>query len=160
MKPASTSGTRHEMPRPAGVSAPLSDRPTVASSASILVGEEPAGLAQPAGVVGQERLVDELRQAGGRRQRRRVDALVADAVQVTGAWVSPGCTRLLLLAPLAPVLGGEGSGVRGLNLGRSQALAPEYGGEGRLARSPGQARPRFRQRQPRPSLSRPPDSPQ
>jgi len=35
MKPASTSGTRHEMARPAGVRAPLRDRPTVPVSASI-----------------------------------------------------------------------------------------------------------------------------
>ena len=82
MKPASISGTRHDMPSPAGVSAPLSDRPTVASSASILRGEQPARLAQPAGVVGQERLVDQLRQRRLAGQRRRVDALVADLVQI------------------------------------------------------------------------------
>ena len=84
MKPASTSGTRQEMPSPAGVRAPLSDRPTVVSSASILVGEQPARLAQPAGVVGEERLLDHLRQSGLARQRRRIDPLVADLVQVFG----------------------------------------------------------------------------
>src|SRR5262245_9988375 len=36
MNPASMSGTKQDMPRPAGVSAPLSARPTVASGASIL----------------------------------------------------------------------------------------------------------------------------
>src|SRR5438046_1364224 len=35
MKPASTSGTRHDMPNPAGVNAPESDRPIVTSSPSI-----------------------------------------------------------------------------------------------------------------------------
>src|SRR6266568_3114705 len=35
MKPASTSGTRHDMPNPAGVNAPESDRPIVTLSASI-----------------------------------------------------------------------------------------------------------------------------
>ena len=36
MNPASMSGTRHDMPSPAGVRAPLRARPTVASGASIL----------------------------------------------------------------------------------------------------------------------------
>ena len=52
-----------------------------------LGGEQAAGLAQAAGVVGQERLLDELRQAAGGGQGRRVDALVADPVQVAVAGV-------------------------------------------------------------------------
>jgi hypothetical protein len=46
------------------------------------VGKETTGLAQPAGVVRQERFLDHGRQTGAARQGWRIDALVADAVQI------------------------------------------------------------------------------
>src|SRR5580704_5333579 len=49
MKPASTSGTRHEMPRPAGVKAPDKDRPTVVCSSRYLdVNSRQASRSRPA----------------------------------------------------------------------------------------------------------------
>ncbi len=70
------------MPRPAGVKAPESDRPTVGLLVEVFRGEQPARFAQTAGVVGKKRVFHELRHGGLSRQAGRVDALVADLVQV------------------------------------------------------------------------------
>ena len=48
------------MPSPAGVMAPVRLMPTVTSGCEHPLGEELARLAQPAGVVGQEGVVDQV----------------------------------------------------------------------------------------------------
>ena len=69
------------MPSPAGVSAPESDRPTVHVGPSIFCGEELAGLAQPAGVVGDGTPRRSPRSSGSRAgERVREQALAPESV--------------------------------------------------------------------------------
>ncbi len=59
-KPAFISGMIAALPSPAGVSAPVSDMPTVPFAGDHLLREKPARLGEPAAVVGLEGGVDQV----------------------------------------------------------------------------------------------------
>ena len=85
------------MPSPAGVSAPRERQADRAVVREHLADEELAALAQPAGVVREERGVDEVGGGDAGGHRRRVDPLAADLVQELLVRVGPGVAIVVRL---------------------------------------------------------------